>query len=111
MYLFEWRSPAAGGRVRASHGLDTPFIFGSASRITACAGADEPALTAAMSAAWLAFARTGDPSTAELAWPSYELDSRSTMIFNARNEVVDDPYCQERLVWSRLDVPNESRTS
>jgi para-nitrobenzyl esterase len=108
MYLFEWRSPAADGRVRAAHGLDTPFMFGSASKIVANAGADEPGLTATMSSAWLAFARTGDPSPPDLPWPSYDLESRSTMVFDAHNQVVDDPYAEERLLWERLGASSSN---
>ena len=52
-----------------------------------------------MSAAWAAFARTGNPNTATLPdWPAFDLDSRSTMIFNKTCRQVNDPYSEERQV-------------
>ena len=50
-----------------------------------------------MSAAWAAFARTGNPNTEMLSdWPAFDLDSRSTMIFNNECRQVNDPYNEER---------------
>ena len=44
-----------------------------------------------------AFARTGNPNTAMLPdWPAFDLDSRSTMIFNNTCRQVNDPYSEER---------------
>src|SRR5262249_37292383 len=109
MYLFEWRSPAAGGRVRAAHGLDTPFMFGSAAAITATSASDEPALPQARSSAWLAFAREGEPRTDKQPWPAYSLDARDTMVFDARSDAVGDPYAEERELWDRLGVDGMAR--
>jgi para-nitrobenzyl esterase len=50
-----------------------------------------------MSAAWLAFARTGDPNTPVLPnWPAYEAGKRATMVFNLQSRVVEDPYSATR---------------
>ena len=49
--------------------------------------ADDEAMAATIGAAWTTFAKTGDPSTTALAWPSYS-DG-------------DDPH-------ARLDVPAAS---
>jgi para-nitrobenzyl esterase len=50
-----------------------------------------------MSAAWLAFAKTGDPNTDDLpTWPTYDAAKRATMMFNVESAVVDDPDAEVR---------------
>lgn len=50
-----------------------------------------------MSAAWLAFARTGNPSVAVLPdWPAYDGKLRVTMLFNDVCEIAFDPAARER---------------
>ena len=49
--------------------------------------------------AWIAFARSGDPSTGDLAWPRFEAATRSTMLLDAECRVVEQPREQERLCW------------
>ncbi|MGW2217776.1 carboxylesterase/lipase family protein, partial [Nonomuraea sp. NPDC001684] len=70
-YEFRWESPvespAGGGRVGAVHNLDLPFVFDvlDAPGVARTAGPGAPqALADAMHAAWVRFARTGDPG-----WP------------------------------------------
>lgn len=58
-----------------------------------------------MSRAWATFAAQGDPSHDEIpAWPAYTLDRRSTMFLDAQCRVVEDPYREERLIWSELKI-------
>ncbi|MER6514300.1 carboxylesterase family protein [Nonomuraea sp. NPDC001636] len=70
-YEFRWESPvespAGGGRVGAVHNLDLPFVFDvlDAPGVARTAGPGAPqTLADAMHAAWVRFARTGDPG-----WP------------------------------------------
>jgi para-nitrobenzyl esterase len=98
-YLYElaWRSPQFGGRLGACHGLDLPFVFGTlGSRSGRAFAGDTPpqSLSDEMRAAWLAFARTGDPG-----WPPYEPGRRSVMVFDEHPEVVDDPQPARRTAW------------
>ena len=46
--------------------------------------------------AWLAFARTGDPSTPALPWPVYDTDTRPTMVFGRQSRVEPAPRDEER---------------
>ena len=103
MYEFAWRSPAFGGRVGACHALEIAFVFDTLDK-----GADQmvgpllgPAppqpLADRMHAAWVAFARSGDPG-----WPRYDLDRRATMRFDVTSEVVDDPRARERALWAGI---------
>ena len=48
-----------------------------------------------MHAAWIAFARTGDPG-----WPAYDLDRRATQRFDTTIEILDDPMGDERDLWA-----------
>ena len=85
MYRFDWLSPAWEGRFRAAHAFEIPFVFGNAqlSDEVTGGGPDAVALAARMRDAWIAFARNGDPSHAELpAWPAYDTETRATMLFN-----------------------------
>ncbi len=56
-----------------------------------------------MSAAWAAFARTGNPSHGGIpAWPAYTPERRATMVLDAECRVVDDPHREERLLWQTI---------
>jgi len=94
MYQFTWHAPAFDGKYRAAHGLEVPFVFGNVDKAPGlCAApAQYRTLEAKISAAWLAFARTGNPSHDALpAWPRYQIDSRQTMLLGDACEAVDDP--------------------
>ncbi len=98
-YYFQWYSPVSGGTIRAAHTMDIPFALDTASRSPSMVGTgpEVQPLADKMSAAWAAFARTGDPNTEMLPdWPAFDLDSRSTMIFNNECRQVNDPYNEER---------------
>jgi para-nitrobenzyl esterase len=104
MYLFTWETPAFGGMLRSTHALDIPFVFDTLDRGGAEAftgtGADRRPVADAMHRAWIAFARTGDPSHAGVpAWPPYEPDRRATMRFDAECELLHDPLGDDRRAW------------
>lgn len=103
-YLFTWESPAMDGALGASHAVELPFMFGNlaAPRMDSFAGSGPAAdeLSEKMMDAWLAFARTGNPSTARLGeWPSYEPSRRATMILGQDTYVENAPYEAERRLW------------
>jgi para-nitrobenzyl esterase len=99
LYYFRWESPIEGGRRRSPHTIEIPFVFDNikASRLTA-ASPDAPALAAKVSDAWIAFARTGEPTTSALPkWPAFTAQDRPTMVFDNRSAVVSDPIREERV--------------
>lgn len=102
MYLFAWRSPALGGKLRATHALDVPFVFDNIAHAPGMTG-DLPeahALARKVSQAWVAFARNGTPDHAELTpWPAYTETERATMILDNECRVVNDPDREQRLAW------------
>jgi para-nitrobenzyl esterase len=106
VYLFDWESPAFGGVLGSCHALELPFVFGvvhvPAVQLFTGSGPAVELLSRQMQQAWLAFARTGDPSHAELAsWPAWNPRQRSTMIFGAHTGLVDRPRDPELAVWER----------
>ena len=100
LYLLAWESPALDGFVKASHGMCVPLTMDNAGIVPMTDYPAAHALAAQMSAAWIAFARDGDPNHADLAkWAPYSLDERAVMIFDDPPRVEHDPYAAERLVW------------
>ncbi len=105
MYIFAWRSPVLGGKLRSPHGIELSFVFDNTDKTPGMngTGADLGPLAAKVSGAWAAFARTGNPSTSSLPhWPAYSSETRATMIFNDECYLVNDPGKDERLAVSAL---------
>jgi para-nitrobenzyl esterase len=98
--------PAAGGIYRARHGLDSALVLDTTEHDPAMA--DSPAakaLSARMANAWLAFAATGDPATADLPqWPPYDAQRRATMVFDETCSVESDLRGDERRAWDDVDL-------
>ncbi len=105
MYIFDWRSPVLDGKLRSPHGIELAFVFDNTDKTTGMngTGADLAPLAERVSAAWVAFGRTGNPNAPGLPhWPAYEASTRATMIFNDECKVVNDPGKDERLAISAL---------
>jgi para-nitrobenzyl esterase len=101
VYLFAWETPVLGGRLRSCHTLEIPFVFSNLE--SAELTGDDPArlpLGDAMSRAWIAFARSGNPGHPGLpVWPAYTMGMRATMMFDTVCHLDIDPYGVERRVW------------
>lgn len=94
-----------GGRLRAMHASDIPLAFDNlaapGSPTAPSPGAQ--AVADRMSESFIAMARTGDPNTPAIpAWPKYELDRRSTLVFDLDTRVVDDPRGAERRLFATV---------
>jgi para-nitrobenzyl esterase len=103
MYLFRW----ASGPLGSAHGYEIAFVFDNVRPPVMKQSPGRDALGARMSEAWLAFARTGDPSHAGIpTWPAYTAERRATMIFDRGESVVeDDPCPEDRAAWEHARVP------
>jgi para-nitrobenzyl esterase len=99
MYLFNWRSPVRDGRLRSMHTMDIPFVYDNVDVAKSVLGAnpDRYKLADQMSAAWVAFARTGNPNHKGIPnWAPYNTQARATMIWNTpESKVVNDPSKEE----------------
>jgi para-nitrobenzyl esterase len=101
MYLLAWETPVARGRLRCPHALEIPLVFDNVEAARSFVGRGEAPqrLADQMSAAWLAFARTGDPNATCLpVWPPYDATRRATMVFDLESRVTQDPYAGVRRV-------------
>jgi para-nitrobenzyl esterase len=98
MYLFTWATPVMDGKLKSCHALELPFMWDALDRpglsVLTGDGPERQAIADAMHAAWIAFARTGDPG-----WPRYDLERRATQRFDTTLEVIDDPMGDERVLW------------
>jgi para-nitrobenzyl esterase len=107
-YRFDWRSPLLGGVLGACHALELGFVFGTYNEKMAGAffgsGPRAAALSTAMMEAWIAFARTGDPSNAMIgAWPRYDAATRATMMLGAGDpHVANAPEDFRRKAWDAV---------
>ena len=89
----------------AFHTMDIPLVFGTLGAAGSHTGtaADAQATSKAMQDSFVTFATTGDPNHAGAPdWPRYDLASRSTMIFDARSRVENDPRRWERELFARV---------
>ncbi len=99
LYSFTWRSPLRRGKLRSMHSMELPFVFDHPDAISFMTGngADRYPLAAAMSEAWVSFARTGNPSHAGIpSWAPFDTITRPTMVFGPRVALIADPHGEER---------------
>ena len=106
VYRFDWESPALGGALGACHAVELGFVFGVLDKpgmdFLAGGGPEAERLAGVTMDAWLAFARSGDPSHADLPggrWARYDLERRSTLVLGPRCGLELDPGERERKAW------------
>ena len=100
VYQLDFASPIEPAR-GAFHALDIPLVFGTLARSPAGTGAEARAVSAAMQARFVAFARAGTPNAPGLEpWPAYRLHDRATMIFDRPARVVRDPRRWQRQLFA-----------
>jgi para-nitrobenzyl esterase len=101
-YMFTWNSPAMGGVFKACHALEIGFVFGKYDDTFCGTGPEADKLSECMQEAWLAFAKTGNPScNCAGDWPEYG-SKRLTMILGKNNHIEAAPFEAERAVWERV---------
>ncbi len=101
MYLFTWASRAFAGRLGATHALEIPFAFDNLDRagVDLFIGPGEIPQNVAdtMHTAWTSFIKDGNPG-----WDAYNLEARTTMVFDDTSTTTDDPAAEERLAWEGI---------
>ncbi|MGW5860949.1 carboxylesterase/lipase family protein [Streptomyces sp. NPDC055239] len=100
-YRFDWRSRAFDGLLGATHTMELPFVFDVDSEQLILPGAlfgpgaaPPPDLAPRMHAAWIRFARTGDPG-----WAPYDTVRRTTKVIDRHWTVHEDPRGDVRRAW------------
>ena len=92
LYHLRWPTPFMGGQYGSVHGTDLPLIFHNTEAFPLTAGSPTSGRVAnCMSAAFAAFAKSGDPGTPDLPWQAYNPVSKPTMIFDVQSGVKNDP--------------------
>jgi para-nitrobenzyl esterase len=107
LYQFDWESPARGGSMGARHGLEIPFVFGTVdlpgNDRTIGTGEAVERLSHQMMDAWIAFARSGDPTHDGIGdWPAYDTVDRWEMVFGPDSGAVAAPFEDERAIWESM---------
>ncbi len=105
LYRFEYYSPVRQGRLKAMHCMEIPFVFDNleAGKIYTGISPAAQRLADRMSAAWVAFARTGNPTHKGIPqWPAFDSTRRPTMVFGDEAKVVNDPGGEERLALKAI---------
>jgi len=108
---FDYNAPLFGGRIRAFHCSDICYWFKNTDlMLTHTGGGAEPrGVSDQMSAALLAFMRTGNPNCPEIPeWPAYTPEDAPTMIFDVQSEVKNAP---DRAALERMSDFNPWRLS
>jgi para-nitrobenzyl esterase len=105
VYRYDWETPEGGGHMRSPHTIEIQFVFNNI-KIAGPLISKMPtayALAEKTSAAWVAFARTGNPNISKLPkWPGYSAASRDTMLFNDECRVEKDPDRVARLATEKV---------
>ena len=105
LYRFEYYSPVRDGRLKSMHCMEIPFVFDNLEAGKIYTGISPAAQRIAdqMSAAWVAFARTGNPSHRGIPqWPAFNATERPTMVFGSETKMVNDPGREERLALKAI---------
>ncbi|WP_427965443.1 carboxylesterase/lipase family protein [Altererythrobacter sp.] len=94
VYRLTWETPVGDGILRTPHTLDIPLMFDNAKESAALVGSGEDAAVMAemMSDAWIAFAKSGRPSSKLLPqWEPYTPEGRMVMELAPTPRIADDP--------------------
>ncbi|HMO67377.1 MAG TPA: carboxylesterase family protein [Novosphingobium sp.] len=99
-YYYTHPSPLFGGVIGAPHGSDIAPFFDNVEQAPGLTGLRPAAYRLAdlMSGALVAFAESGSPERKELRWPRFDPARVSTMVFDARPRMVDDPAGEARRI-------------
>ena len=96
---------SASGRLKSMHCMEIPFVFDNLEAGKMYTGISPAAQRIAdqMSAAWVAFARTGNPNHRGIPdWTAFNTTQRPTMVFGDETRLVNDPGREERLALKAI---------
>jgi len=105
-YSFSYVAQALSAQIKgAGHASEIPYVFDNPDAIAGATDQDR-AVARGMSAAWVRFAKTGDPSGDGWSWPAYRPDSRRTLVIGA-----GAPHAVADLDKTRLDAIEAAYTA
>jgi para-nitrobenzyl esterase len=100
VYVLDWQ---INSELRSPHGTDVSLVFDNPNASPAIGNAkDAQKVADQMSAAWVAFAHSGNPNNPKLPqWPVYSLQSRANMAFDGSSRVINDYGREAREFWEK----------
>ncbi len=108
-YMYYWTQPSAIPMRGACHAVELAYVFGNLDQTIYTGNNINAELSRLVMAAWVQFAKTGDPSTEELRWQPYSAEAnRPTMILSAEPHVQQNVLEKQRRL---LDPILDYRTS
>jgi para-nitrobenzyl esterase len=109
LYQLNWKTPVQDGLRFSPHCLEIPFVFQNVWHMPELVGTGPKIQSMAdrISGAWVAFARTGNPSHSGIPqWPAFQSNQRMTMVIDNEWKVVNDLNRDERLAMAHFtDLP------
>ena len=104
LYSFDWETPVFGGKLKAFHALDVPFVFETIDAVGSTdRGEIAHDLSRRIAATWTAFARTGKPDNAAIPhWPAYTASDRATLVLDRQCRIENDYGRETRLLWKEI---------
>ena len=103
MYRVEWKTPVLGGILRAPHGIELPFVFGTVdiSPELVGAGPSQNNMMDLMGKTFSAFAHKGNPNVEGYpTWQPYNTSDRMTFIYDDPPRMDSDPDSAIRVFWT-----------
>jgi para-nitrobenzyl esterase len=113
-YNFVWKAPVDGGMWGSPHTIDIPFAFGNTDKATSLTGAGpEPVeVSRNLMAAFVAFARSGNPSNSRMPeWKPYDRATRITMTIDANCRAVNNYHGADLAASSELRLDPFNRAA
>lgn len=102
VYLYYWTQPSTTPYRGACHAVELAYVFGNKEETIFTGSPADETLSAQVMEMWANFARTGDPSAEQLAWPRYSEDDRLTMILSKDSHIESDVLSEQRKLLSPL---------
>jgi para-nitrobenzyl esterase len=104
MYLWTFPSTGFGGKFGAIHGTDVSATFNSyRDGIGGTGSGEQRDLWSRFASSWVAMAKTANPNNSKIPnWPSYDTNTRATMIFDSEVRVENDPREEIRKFWAEM---------
>jgi para-nitrobenzyl esterase len=102
-YVIGYEPPILDHALGSFHGMDVSMV------LRAVAFPECESFSKTIASAWAAFARTGDPSTPEVAWPRFDPVERTTIVLDDESKAVRDPFAEIRAAWGQ-NPPTRSLT-
>jgi para-nitrobenzyl esterase len=112
LYRFDYTTPLFGGSWGAVHGGEFSFFlnnvdgggYGPQFMNLYAERGDRHELQKVLNESFVRFAADGDPSTPALgSWPVYDLERRSTMVFDSQCRVEENPHAELREAYRSVD--------